>query len=297
MIDLDIKQLNAFITIAKLSSFTQAANQLGYAQSSVTSQIQLIEKELGYRLFERFGKKITLTVEGKEFLLYANQMVNMWEKAQNIATDSSNAKGPIIIGAVESICSFRLPKLLKAFSNSYPNVEIIIKTANSLGLQTLLIENQIDIAILLDTEISHAEFDIKYKQSEPVSLFASPDHPLAGKTSVYSEDLLKYPLLLTRKGCFYRSLFDKILKNEKITSKITLETSNIHMIKQLAILNYGITLLPKFTIIEELKSNTLTELCWSGEDFNIMTQIVCHKDKWISPSMNAFITLIQNSGI
>jgi DNA-binding transcriptional LysR family regulator len=293
---MDIRQLKTFITVAKLNSFTQTANQLGYVQSSITSQIQLLEKELGIRLFERLGKKISLTSEGKEFLSYAKQFLDLWEEAKSVASASDAIKGTLSIGVVESVCAFKLPKLLKEYNKCYPNVEIILKTSNSRKLQSSLIENEIDVAILLDSKISSPEFIIEFKQQEPVSLLATPDHPLARKNFVYPEDLSEHSLLLTRQGCFFRNVFEKVLVDTNVASKITLDTSNIQTIKQLAILGFGITLLPRFTVIDELKNNQLIELCWSGPAFDIMSQVICHKDKWISPALKAFITLIQQNG-
>lgn len=295
MRNMDMKQLVTFTTIARLNSFTQTANELGYVQSSITSQIQLLEKELDIQLFERIGKKIFLTSEGKEFLLYAKQLLSIWENAKGVASDPDIIKGTLSIGTVESICGFKLPSIIKKFNESYPEVEIVLKTGNSLELQALLRDNQIDVAILLDSAISYSDFVIKSSQEEPLSLLAAPNHPLLQKGSVCSEDLSKHPLLLTRQGCFFRNLFEKILSDTEVTSKITLETSNIQTIKQLAILGFGITLLPQFTVLNELDSKQLVELNWGGPAFDIKTQVICHKDKWISPALKSFITVIKES--
>lgn len=290
---MDMRQLVTFTTVARLNSFTQTANVLGYVQSAITSQIQLLEKELGIQLFERIGKKISLTSEGREFLLYAKQLLNLWENAKGIASDSDIIKGTLSIGAVESICGFKLPSILKEYNELYPEVEIVLKTGNSRELQSLLRDNQIDVAILLDSTISHSEFVIKSSQEEPVSLLVAPNHPLLLKGSVCSEDLSMHPLLLTKQGCFFRSIFEKIMSDTNVASKITLETSNIQTIKQLTILGFGITLLPRFTVLNELDSKQLIELNWDGPTFDIMTQVICHKGKWISPALKSFITLIQ----
>lgn len=292
---MDMKQLKTFVTVAKLNSFTQAANQLGYAQSSITSQIQILEQELDTRLFERFGKKISLTSEGKKFLLYANQLLTLWENVKGVVSSSDTIKGTLTIGVVESICAVKLPKFLKEYTTSYPDVEIILKIAPSRELQSLLRENQIDVAILLDEKISTPEFVIKFQRQEPLSLLVAPTHPLAKKDSVYPEDLTKYPLLLTRQGCFFRSLFERILTDTDLKSKIALNTSNIQTIKQLAIFDFGITLLPHYAVIDEVKNNQLTELPWCGLDFDILTQVICHKDKWISSPLKEFLSMVQTT--
>lgn len=292
---MDIKQLKTFVTIAQLNSFTRAANQLGYAQSSITSQIQLLEQELEVRLFERFGRSISLTNEGKKFLVYANQLINLWENAKGAACAAEITKGTINIGVVESICAARLPRLLKEYNDAYPDVDIVLKIAPSRELQYLLRENQIDVAILLDEKLSAPELTVKYLREEPLSLLVSPEHPLAYKDNVYPEDLGDYPLLLTRHGCFFRNLFEKILMDNNFKSKITFDSNNIQTIKQLAALDFGITLLPRYTALEELDNNRLVELKWCGKSFDIWTQVICHKDKWISSPLKAFLEIIKET--
>jgi len=161
---MDIRQLVTFTTIARLNSFTQTASELGYAQSSITAQIQLLEKELGIRLFERIGKKVFLTSEGSEFLAYAKQMLNLWENAKGVASVADTITGPLSIGVVESVCTFRLPYLLKKYNECCPEVGIVLKTGNSKVLQSMLRENQIDVAVLLESEIPPPEFEMKYSR-------------------------------------------------------------------------------------------------------------------------------------
>lgn len=290
---MDLKQLKTFVTISRLNSFTKAANQLGYAQSSVTSQIQLLEQELEVRLFERFGRNISLTPEGKGFLTYANQMLNLWENAKGSAFDSGTVKGTLTIGAVESICAVKLPRLLKVFNEAYPDVDLVLKIVSSSELLMLLRENQIDVAIALDQKISADEFEIKFQRNESLALLVCPNHPLVKKESVYPGDLSGYPLLLTRQGCFFRAMFESVLKDANIKSKITLETSNIQTVKLLAMFDFGITLLPKYAVEEEIKNNQLLELPWRGTEFNIMLQVICHKDKWLSAPLKAFLSIVE----
>src|SRR5690242_2052558 len=106
---MEIRQLNTFTAIAKMGSFTQAAEMLGYAQSSVTTQIQLLESELETKLFERMGKSITLTSEGTRLLPYAQKILKLSEEAKSVIGNSDVPKGALTVGAPESLCVMRLP--------------------------------------------------------------------------------------------------------------------------------------------------------------------------------------------
>lgn len=292
---MDTRQLKTFITVARLNSFTKAANKLGYAQSSITSHIQLLEKELGALLFERIGKSISLTYEGEKLLLCAEELLNIWENTKDSLSFSDVPKGTLTIGVTESICAIKLPEILKKYNKRYPNVEIILKIATSYELQSLLRENQIDVAILLDRKITGPEFIIEFEKQEQVSLLVSPNHPLAKKYNVSSKDLSEHSMVLTQEGCVCRSFIEKLLKDENITSKLMLDTSNIQTIKQLVILGFGVAFLPRFAVIQEVETNRLTELSGYGTDFDIMIQVVCHKDKWISSTIKEFIKIIQEN--
>lgn len=290
---MDTKQLKTFITVAKLSSFTKAADKLGYAQSSITSHIQLLEKDLGIRLFERIGKNITLTHERHKLLLYAEKILNTWENAKNSVSFSEIPRGNLTIGVTESICSIKLPKILKEYNKLYPNVEITLKICTSHELQCLLRENEIDVAILMDEKINSCEFDIKLQQSEQISLFVSPFHPLAVKGTISVKDLSDYSMILTQQGCICRNIFENTVKSENVNSKLTLDTSNVHIIKQLVILGFGVAFLPRFSVREELGNKNLVEISLDNLEFNTFIQVICHKDKWISSALKEFITLIQ----
>ena len=102
---MDLRQLNAFLTISKLQNFTAAANELGYAQSTVTTQIKLLEEELGVRLFERMGKSISLTYEGTKLIPYAKQMLKLDNDIRTAVFNEEKPSGTLVIGAAESLCA------------------------------------------------------------------------------------------------------------------------------------------------------------------------------------------------
>ena len=110
---MEIRQLKTFINIVKLGNFSQAAHFLGYTQSTVTTHIQLLEKELNTLLFVRLGQQITLTEDGQRLYDYAERIVKLEEDAKNALNKSHIPRGPLIIGLPESLCIFRMPVLVK----------------------------------------------------------------------------------------------------------------------------------------------------------------------------------------
>ncbi|HEY3426894.1 MAG TPA: LysR family transcriptional regulator [Negativicutes bacterium] len=290
---MDIKQIRAFLAVASLNSFTQAAEQLGYAQSSITAQIQLLEKEVGVRLFERLNKKVSLTAEGKNFLAYSRQMIDLWETAKGSLTISDEPRGTLVIGSDESICAVKLPSFLKEFNRRYPKVEVNIKIGSSCDLVNLARENEIDVAILLEQKLTNSDFVIEKHQLEPLALLVSPEHPLASGKTAHFADMAGYPFLLASQSCSWRTLFQDIMKDANVQPNLMLDSGSIQTLKQLAISGLGITLLPLYAVTEELAKNQLVKLNWEGVDLQLSTQVIRHKDKWISLPVQAFLAMCK----
>ncbi|URZ08921.1 LysR family transcriptional regulator [Clostridium felsineum] len=288
---MDFKQLNTFITIGKYQSFTEAASVLNYAQSTVTTQIKILEEELQVKLFERIGKKVTLTYEGKKLLPYAKQMIKLSHEIKNVVIDDEKPSGTLTIGAAESLCVLRLPFILKEYRRLYPDVEVSLKFGSCADFRHFLKDNIIDVAFSLGTKIDSNEFISEIEFDEPMVLLAYPGHPLIEKDIVYPEDIAEEPLILTEMGCSYRAVFENILSSYNIKPKLVLETGSVQAIKQFTMSGLGITLLPRVAVEEEIKDGKLVPLKWGGPNFGIISQVLYHKDKWISPALNAFLRL------
>ncbi|WP_058304287.1 LysR family transcriptional regulator [Gorillibacterium timonense] len=289
----EIRQIKTFISIAGLNSFTQAAKELGYAQSSITKQIQLLEKELGVLLFERLGKTISLTSAGNDFLVYSRQMLNLWEEAKGSIREADKPTGRLIIGAEESICGYKLPELLKEYNRRYPDVELILKIASGSTIEPLLRENNMDVAIISDTKRSSHDLVVEMAQDEPFALLTSPSHLLAHKNEITLEDLSVYPLLMPGQGCSWQELFRKELEESNVTFKFMAFEGSNHTLKQLAVNGLGIALLPLYTVTQELEEKKLVMIPYRDKHFKLITQVVYHKDKWKSSAINAFLALYK----
>ncbi|MBZ9637501.1 LysR family transcriptional regulator [Clostridium sp. FP1] len=290
---MEIRQLNTFIAVAELNSFTRAAYMLGYTQPTVTAQIQLLESDLGVRLFERIRKNISLTHEGEKFLVYAKQIVALCEEAKDTIKDHTIPKGVLAIGAWESLCTTRIDSLIKEFHYRFPDIEIILKTIKSREYQELLLDNQIDVAFCLERMIASSDFIVELAIPEPLVLLADPNHPLAKSLCVYPENIVNYTLILAEEDCSYRRTLMTILSDCGLTPKSIMEIGSIQSMKQLAISGLGIIILPKITVEEELLKGKLVELSWCGPSFEFLTQVIYHKDKWMSPALRALLNMTK----
>lgn len=286
---MEIRQLRTFVATARLLSFTKAAEELGYAQSTVTSQIQALEEELGVLVYERFAKQIKLTKAGERLYTYATQIVELASEARDYASSSLTPQGTVTIGTAESLCIHRLPEVFNHFRSRYPRVEINIRFDVVRDYRTLLRKNTIDIAILLDVPCRETDLVTHLLFAEPMAVIAAPSHPLARKRRVLPGDLSGEALVLTAEGCTYRRLFESILTQSGAKPSSTTGISSNEVIKRFVSDGWGTGFLPRVVVDQELSAGHLATLNWAGPAFNISAQLIYHKNKWLSPALKAFI--------
>lgn len=290
---MELRQLITFSKITQLKSFLKAAEDLGYAQSTITTQIQLLEKELGIKLFERIGRNMELTSKGLTFLEYAEKIINLAEEAKAAVADTDIPKGTLRIGVVESLCTIRLPEVLKYYHLKYPDVEVIIKIGTCSDLHNMLRNNTVDLIFILGELIKDPDLLSCICYEEEMALLASPLNKLKDKNKLKLKDIENESLILTEKGCSYRGVFEGMFKAENLQPHLSLEIGSIETIKTFVKNNLGITLLPVMTAQNELDKGELVKLDLVGCEFNIMTQVLYHKNKWLTPAMNVFIEVLR----
>ena len=232
-----------------------------------------MEEELGVRLFERMGKNISLTYEGTKLIPYAKQMLKLDNDIRTAVFNEEKPRGALIIGAAESLCVLRLPKILKEYKNLYPKVDISLTFGNCSTFRDMLKNNLIDIAFSLGRKIDSEDFIADTEIEEEMLLLSNTSNPLVNKSEIYPIDLKDQLFILTDKGCSYRAELEKILKENNIKPKIALETSSVQAIKQFTISGLGITMLPKVAVKEELESGKLVKLLWTKVKYSFSSPI------------------------
>ena len=123
---MELRQLKAFVTVAKQHSFTRAAELLDYAQSSITAQVGALENKLNTKLFERLGRQVTLTQDGEKLLPYAEKILNLNSEAIELVSSSAVPRGSLSVGAMETSCIYRLPSLLQEYRKLFPAVDLTL---------------------------------------------------------------------------------------------------------------------------------------------------------------------------
>jgi DNA-binding transcriptional LysR family regulator len=197
--------------------------------------------------------------------------------------------GPLHIGSPESVLIYRLPEVLKLFRDQYPKVDLVFHPDSQERMAEALEIGRLDLAISMSRRFGGPQFNSSSMRSEDIYLFSTSDHPLSKAKKVYPKDLMDQTLLLTETGCGYRMMFEMQLALANVRPQNVTEFSSVEAIKQCVTAGMGVGLLPEIVIAKELKKRQFALLNWQGARVSIETSIVWHKDRWMSPAMQAFL--------
>ncbi len=287
-------QLETFLKIVETGSFTATANMLGYAQSTVTTQIKQLEDEFGCLLFERLGKSLVLTAEGDKLISYAEQMLQLQRQMLMEVSAAEIPSGIIKIGVSESLCYRHFPERLMEYKKKYPGMDIRIQFIDHDNFPALLKCGALDMVYTLNPLMENPELKMIYKCKESLGFFASPDHPMAKMKKVKETDLENVPLLLTSHTCSFRRMLLEDFSKHGMTPKIELETSSKEILKAFAVNGLGVAFMPAMTTMAEVKEKKLKKIDWAGADFPVYSQIFVHKDKHQNRAIEELTALIRN---
>ncbi|MEV7884185.1 LysR family transcriptional regulator [Streptomyces sp. NPDC002817] len=286
---MELRLLVTFEKVATVLSFTRAAAELSYAQSSVTNQIRALEDSLGTPLFDRLGSRIRLTEAGERLLPYARQIIELSEEARAAVVDAEEPSGTLAVGTMESLTSYRLPPLLELFHHRHPKVRLSLRTTLGDETRQALRQGTYDVGFLMEPETEHAGLESRVLAPEPLVLVAAPGHPLARRTAALkTEDLTEVQLVGTEPGCPYRDLFESELVHRTGSPPPFMEFGTIEATKRGVAGGLGVALLPRVTVGAELASGALVELPWEPP-FQLYTQVAWRAGKRLPRHLTLFI--------
>ncbi|MGA9174308.1 MAG: LysR family transcriptional regulator [Thermoactinomyces sp.] len=292
---MEFRHLKTLKTVVEAGGITRAAEQLGYAQSSVTMQIHALEEELGTPLFDRLGKKMVLTAAGEKLWNYAILLLNMHDEAVEAVRSHTEPAGTLTIGTPESLAAFRLPALIQAYKRRFPKVKLVLKPGLCTEMRSLLRRGELDLAFLLEAEHEEEEdLVVETLVNEEMALVAAKDHPLVTVKEVKPKNIQNETFLQTEKGCSYRTLFEQYLLRNGINVDQGEEFWSIEAIKNCVHAGLGLAFLPVIAVKKELQEGKLCSLRWQDERCRVYTKMAFHKKKWISPALKEWIELVRN---
>lgn len=289
---MDIKNLNTFICTAELGSFTRAAEKLGYSQSTVSFQIKQLEQELGFPLFERINHTIALTQKGIVILQYAQQMNQLLQKMKNHTNKKTDVTGHVRLAMADSLSTFLSEQLFIRLREKYPKITIEIMTAGTEEMFRLLNQNEVDFVYTLDKHIYNTDYVIVKEAKEGIHFVTGTDTPLPDRTVFSIHELIQYPFLLTEKGMSYRRMLDEQLASLSLEVRPVVELGNTSLICGMLKKSPMLSFLPDYATREDVKAGKLKYLPVKEIEVDIWSQLLYHRDKWVSPQMQAIMDVL-----
>jgi DNA-binding transcriptional LysR family regulator len=292
---MELRELKTFQKVATLLSFNRAAEVLHYAQSTVSAQIKALEDELGVPLFDRLGRQIVLTDAGEKLLKYSRRLLAIHEETYAEVKGLKELRGSLTIRIPQTIATYYLPPVLVKFQSSYPRVRFEFQSCTVHPLAQELSAGTIDLAFLMTESVQSANLQTEVLGFADLVLVVHPENPLAKETAVSFRNLQGQVLVYAITDCDYPLKFKKMLADEKIKLATSLGFNSVEAVKQCVMAGLGITLMPTIAVRREVESGALTILPLSEQPLEVAVFMIWHKDKWLSPTLDAFLETVKEN--
>lgn len=288
---MDIRNIRAFLMVAKTGSFSRAAEKLFITQPAISKRISTLEFSLDCQLFDRLGKSVQLTQTGEALIPgYQRILAEMDEAQRIISTLRTQVSGHLRFGTSHHIGLHRLPPVLRQYTKQFPQVELDIQFMDSEQAGALILQGDIELALItLPDDIDKPLTTIPV-WSDPMQCVVASDHPLAKQKNVSRKQLTEYGVLIQSHSTHTRDIIDRALKLDADT-KIIMESNYLETIKAMIQNGLGWGVLP-----ESMIDNTLHRLKIKDVKMERHLGILLHASRTLSSSANALLETLKSTG-
>lgn len=293
---MNIRKLEIFYKTAKCLNMSQVAKDMYISQPSISQCISEIESEIDTKLFDRIGKKLYLTHEGKIFYEYTRRILNIYEEGINVVRSSKSNKGKLVIGASTTIGTYIMPYIINKFNKKEKDIEISMIIDNKHNIEELILNNKVDIAFIEGT-VNSKEIILKDIWTDELVFISSINHEWNGKKYLEIEDLKNNKFIIREDGSGTRERFEGFLENNDIKFNSYIELSNLEAILNYVKLNIGVSCVPYMSVLPEENSKSINVYRIKDHKINRSLYSAIHKDKYISKPIECFMKFCEKTDI
>jgi len=290
-----LRQLKVFEAVARLLSFSRAAEELHLTQPAVSTQVRKLEEHAGNALFEQFGKKIYLTPAGTELLQISRAIIQQFEAAENAMLQFNGVSGGKLNVGVISAGDYFFPRLLVEFASRHRGVTLNFTVHNREGLMTHIAENLTDLAIMVrpptDLDTINQPF-----APHPYVIVAAPNHPLVGVPRIPLKRLMREPFVVREKASDTWHSMEEGFGGDLRGINIAMEIRSTETIKQAVIAGMGVSFVSAHTISQETRAGSLRVLDVEGFPLMLNWYVVHRRNKRLPPVAQAFKDFLLADG-
>jgi len=257
------RRLQVFHTVARLLSFTKAAESLHMTQPAVTFQVRQLEEYFNTRLFDRTHNRISLTEAGERVYLYADKIFELYAQMENAVREmTGEVSGSLTIGASTTIAEYMLPALLGDFRAKYPDVSIHLKVSNTDGIVSMVENNTIDLGVV-EAPVSNKNLVVDECRRDQLVAIVPPGHPKAKAKVLKLDELMDYPYICREEGSGTRDVIAEYIQKtcpDHAGLNVVMELGSPEAVKGAVEAGMGISVVSRATIQKELKLATLVAI-------------------------------------
>ncbi len=257
------RRLHVFFSVARLLSFTKAADTLHMTQPAVTFQVRQLEEYFNTRLFDRTHNKISLTAAGERVYVYAEKIFELYDEMENSVRElTGEISGVLILGASTTVAEYMLPALLGDFKTKYPDVNIRLKVSNTDGIVSMVENNVIDLGVV-EAPVLNKNLAVEECRTDRLVAITPPGHPLTKFDTVPVKAILEYPFICREEGSGTREVINDYLKQagvEPAELNVIMELGSLEALKGAVEAGIGISIVSRATLIKEIKLGSVAVL-------------------------------------
>ncbi|HXR98312.1 MAG TPA: LysR family transcriptional regulator [Terriglobales bacterium] len=293
---MDFDQLNAFLEVARLNSFSRAAIQCFRTQPAISAQIRLLEEEVGARLFDRSGGKVALTEAGKVWQAYARDLLRVRQEGVQAVGDLDHTpRGELLIAANEGSCLHVLPGVFAEFMRLHAAVQVRIRRGEHAEILEQVLENRADFGVV-SLPVRDARLKVVPLHRDQILIAVAPGHPLArGGGAVSAADLAGHGLLLPRSGQT-REAIEALLAPGGERLPVAMELDSTELLKGFAAAGLGIAFVPRTLAAAEARAGELVLLELADRKLYRDLGLIFRRDRALGRAALAFIDIAVRTG-
>jgi DNA-binding transcriptional LysR family regulator len=290
-----LRQLRTFVTVADLTSFSLAAQQLRLSQPAVSYQVKELEEALGLPLLDRLGKRVSLTEAGSVLYSYARRTLNVLDEASLAIEEMRGIKrGNLRVGASTTVGIYLLPAALGAFKKLHPGLVISLEIGTRARVQEQVLRNELDLAVvgpaLKDPELAILPF-----VSDELIVVAPANHPLAGRPGLVLKDLEGEPFVMREPASGSRVSFEKAARKAGAKLDVAMQLGSNGAIKHAVESGLGLAVISRYACALELSGRRLVELNVRGFPIRRDWHIVHLRRRRLPSAVLAFIEFLRGT--
>ena len=292
---MELKYLNTVRMILETGSFQEAARRLHYTQSTVTFQVQQLEKELNVKLFEKLGRRMALTQAGRDVLPYMDGVLDAAAALLDYGKRETELKGTLTVGFLESLLIYKTPRILREFREKAPDVQLSLKIANCYEIVAAIASGAVDVGLHYNVTKQSLSVVTEPLAQQPSALVASPELAEDERDFISPGQMKDAAIIYSEEQSVHSRILNEYMLRKNIKMKHSMQVQSIEAIKLCVAGNLGVAFLPRCAVEDELRDGRLIELDTEIEGGTVRAMLSYHKNKWMSPAMRLFIELVKES--